>query len=595
MKMFQKVLCLTLALCLIAGLAPPLTAEAAQTDREIVETVKAALSLPAKTSVDLTLPETGGDGTVILWRSSDESILRADGVLGGADGRVKLTATIFKDSASATRDFFVEVGALANGLTAFDYGDVQLTAGWFKDLETWHLDDMDSISADAVLWTFRNCANLYYGQTYNAGSDRFTGWATVGYWNGHMEGHYISALAQLIGVYHRQADIDKLNAIIAGLADIQQSMIATEDNGYGQAGSPRPEDFYTEAGYISGFPEFHMNKFERDTTGVPTGETKATSSVPWYLLAKVLAGLIDAYRYGGNEQALDVAKNFGNWVVWRMGRLTEAQRLTILNTEYGSMGEALLNLWTLTGDGAYLTGAGYFEQRAALTDALATGIDNLNAKHANTYLAKIATTAQQYLLTGDDYYGRAAGNFWEFAVGSGGRAYVNGGVSNAEVFSSAGSLSGTLNARNAETCNVYNLLKISRSLFQATADVKYLDYYEKALFNQIAASIANNGAHVFHSYFQVLGQNRTGTFLTSVSSNGAQNQSGSSYGTSQYCAWCCNGTGVENFSKLTEGIYYHDSDKLYVSQYIASTLSWPEKGLALTQDTDYPYEDETTF
>ncbi|WP_343253405.1 beta-L-arabinofuranosidase domain-containing protein, partial [Ligaoa zhengdingensis] len=538
--------------------AEELAEVASLTDMEKVKAAKELLTLPKTAVQNLELVRTGAYGTRISWRSNRPEAITADGKVtrpDSGDVLVKLTATIQSGGASLSKDFFVTVRAslAQEQILSFDLEDVALLDGEFLEKEEINRAVMDSISADTILYAFRYNANQNYGANLDyKGAPSLHGWAEPGHqFAGHLEGHYMSALAMLYGRYHDEADKAKLDAIVDGLAEIQGLMLSDGDN---------PGDPKVARGYLSAFPESRFDQLE----------SHQYAAVPWYMIHKIMAGLLDAYNYCGNEKALEVADQLAQWTKWRMERLGDRAEEVLSYEEYGGMNEVLLNMYAATGKEEYLPIAALFEERERLFDDLYNGVDNLDGMHGNTYLAKIVGLARNYQLFGDDYYRLATEHFWDFVVEDG-RTYVNGGNSIAEHYQVPNTLSHQLNGDTCETCNVYNLLKISRDLFEWSGDVKYLDYYEQGLFNQILGSMNPEGDK---TYFQPMGANRRATWNDTV-----------------YGAFCCNGSGLENFSKLNECLYFFSDDTLYVAQFAASTLNWEEQGVRLKQETSYPYED----
>jgi hypothetical protein len=277
------------------------------------------------------------------------------------------------------------------------------------------------------------------------------------------------------------------------------------------------------------------------------------------------------YVYCGNQQALDMATKFGDWAIARDSKLTDEQMQAMLNTEHGGMNEALADLYALTGEDKYLKLSLRFNHHRVL-DPAEKQEDRLTGLHANTQIPKFIGNARQYELTGDAALKTAAQFFWNTVVKE--RSYVIGGHSDGEMFSAKERLSQALGPNTTETCNTYNLLKLTRHLFCWEPGAEYADYYERALYNHILAS--QNPETGMMCYYVPL---RSG--------------SRRNYNTPNDSFWCCTGTGVENHAKYGDSIYFHNDEELYLNLFIASELDWKAKGLRLRQETRFPDEGST--
>ena len=235
------------------------------------------------------------------------------------------------------------------------------------------------------------------------------------------------------------------------------------------------------------------------------------------------------------------------------------------------MMEAAYNLYAITGNVNDKKLAEFFYHQRIL-DPLAQKEDKLAGNHANTQIPKIIGEARGYELTGNEKERNIADFFWQTVIGH--HTYVTGGNSDREFFFEPDQISKHISHATTESCNTYNMLKLTRHLFTWTADAKYADYYEQALYNHILASQDPETGMVmyFLSY-------TPGTFKT--------------YCTKDNSFWCCVGTGFENHAKYGEGIYYHDDKSIFVNLFIPSELTWKEKGIKLIQQTGYPEEATT--
>ncbi|MGA2031235.1 MAG: beta-L-arabinofuranosidase domain-containing protein [Thermoguttaceae bacterium] len=420
--------------------------------------------------------------------------------------------------------------------SAFDLRDVRLLDGPFRramDLDHKYLLSLDP---QRLLHTFRLNAGL------PSAAQPLGGWEEPKCEiRGHFVGHYLSACALMYASTGDEKLREKGFAVVAGLAECQEKL---------------------GSGYLSAFPEEFLDRVE------------ALKPVwaPYYTLHKLYAGLLDMYVYCDDRQALRVCKKFADWLIARNARLTGGQMQAMLGNEHGGMNEALANLYGLTGEEKYLAIARRFNHMAVLQPA-AQRQDTLTGLHANTQIPKFVGTARQYELTGEEWFHMASLFFWNTVAKE--RSYVIGGHSDGEHFSPKEHLSEALGPATTETCNTYNMLKLTRHLFCWEPRAEYADFYERALYNHILSSQSPDSGMM--CYYVPL---RSG--------------SRKEYNSPLDSFWCCTGTGVENHAKYGDSIYFHDGDKtLYVNLFIASELNWKELGLKLRQETGYPAEGAT--
>ena len=289
---------------------------------------------------------------------------------------------------------------------------------------------------------------------------------------------------------------------------------------------------------------------------------------------KLLSGILDSYVYAGNETGLEVASNLGDWVYNRVSKWDDGLRRTVLGTEYGGMNDVLYQLYNATNNEKHLAAAKIFDEdwSGGLFDRTSQGQNILPGKHANTTIPKFVGAANRYMTLGesDEFYRTAAEQFFDIVLRD--HTYVTGGNSQDEHFHDPNMLDAQRDNTNNETCNSYNMLKLSRNLFMATGDIKYSDYYERNYMNEIVASI--NPETGMTTYFKPMA---SGGFKM--------------FGSPTNSFWCCTGTGMENFMKLDNSIYYHDAKDLWVNLYISTTLDWTNRGLKLTMATELPDSD----
>lgn len=276
----------------------------------------------------------------------------------------------------------------------------------------------------------------------------------------------------------------------------------------------------------------------------------------------------------GNADAKKIAIAFGNWIGVKFKNLTEPQFQTMLNCEHGGMNEALANLYSITGDKKYLALSYRFYHKKTL-DPLTQQKDQLAGLHANTQIPKVIGLARDYELTGNLQNKTAATFFWNTVVNH--HSYVTGGNSNYEHFGKPDQLSPQLSESTTETCNSYNMLKLTKHLYQLDPQVKYVDYYERTLYNHILASQnAEDGMVLYYLPLKSGGEKI--------------------FGTPDDSFWCCTGTGMENHAKYGEDIYFKDAEGgLYINLFIPSQLTWKEKNFVLKQESNFPERDKIKF
>ena len=422
----------------------------------------------------------------------------------------------------------------------FPLSRVRLLDSPFRDAMLRDENYLLSLDCDRLLRNFRVNANL------PTDAKPYGGWEDPACeLRGHTVGHYLSACSLMFASTGDARFKERADKIVAGLAECQNALAT---NG-------------SHAGYLSAFPESFIDRVEN----------RQKVWAPWYTLHKIMAGLLDANQLCGNAQALDVLTNMANWVKFRVDNLSEEKMQASLDTEFGGMNEVLANLYGVTGNADYLKTAEAFNQKK-IFDPLAAGEDKLNGLHANTQIPKMIGAARQYELTGDQRDADIAKFFWQEVALQ--RSYVIGGHSDYEHFFPTNDFAKHLSAQTAETCNTYNMLKLTRHIFEWSPDAVAMDFYERALYNDILAS-QDPDAGMF-TYFMSL---KPGHFKT--------------YSTPENSFWCCVGTGMENHAKYGDTIYFHGDNSLFVNLFIPSELSWPEKNLAVRQETKFPESDTT--
>ncbi|GLW54395.1 beta-L-arabinofuranosidase domain-containing protein [Kitasatospora phosalacinea] len=476
------------------------------------------------------------------------SLLKATGVLA-------LAPTVALAPAAPA----APAGAAAAGSPTqpFDLGRVRLTAGRLRENQDRTLAYLRFVDVDRLLYNFR--ANHRLSTNAAAANG---GWDAPAFpFRTHVQGHFLSAWAQAYAGTGDTVCRDKAAYAVAELAKCQANDAAA---GF-------------SAGYLSGFPESDFAQLEAGTL--------KNGNVPYYCVHKTMAGLLDVWRLMDSTQARDVLLALADWVDRRTARLTQGQMQALLGTEFGGMNEVLADLHLRTGDARWLAVAQRFDH-AAVFDPLAAGQDQLNGLHANTQVPKWIGAVREYLATGTARYHDIAANAWSFCTTA--HSYAIGGNSQAEHFRAPNAIASQLTNDNCELCNSYNMLKLTRELWQLDpARAAYFDFYERALLNHVvgAQNPADPHGHV--------------TYFTPLKPGGRRGVGpawgGGTWSTDYDSFWCCQGTGVESNTKLADSVYFHDGTTLIVNLFVPTVLTWAERGLTVTQTTSYPAEDTTTI
>ncbi|HEX5652273.1 MAG TPA: glycoside hydrolase family 127 protein, partial [Chitinophagaceae bacterium] len=426
----------------------------------------------------------------------------------------------------------------AQPVRGFNLSDVKILDGPFLIAQQADLNYILALDPDRLLAPYLKDAGI------TPLKDNYSNWESSGL-NGHTGGHYLSALSLMYAATGMEELSTRLNYMIKWLDSCQQK----NGNGY-VGGIPDGQAFWKE---------------------IAAGNTKAVQSrwVPLYNIHKLYAGLYDAYRLAGNEKAFGILVNLSDWFYNLAQKLTDDQIQEILKTEHGGLNEVFAQVAKITGNKKYLELAIRMSERSIL-NPLIRQKNELTGKHANTQIPKIIGFKYIADATGKPDWDSASVFFWNTVIN---RWTVSiGGNSIREHFHSPDDFSAMVSHNQGpETCNTYNMLKLTQLLYFSDPQTKYMDYYEKALFNHILSSV-----HPVKSGFVYFTPMRPRHYRV--------------YSQAQESFWCCVGTGMENHAKYGEMIYAHDDNNLFVNLFIASALNWKEKELNLTQYTKFPYE-----
>lgn len=430
---------------------------------------------------------------------------------------------------------------------AFPLSDVKLLEGLFNYAMQRDVEYLLQLDPDRLLHRFR----LFAGLTPKA--PIYTGWESETL-SGHTLGHYLSACAMY---YAATGDVrfkEKTDYVVEELSICQ----AARKTGY--VGSiPREDSVWNEVS------KGNIRSAGFDLNGLWS---------PWYTLHKVFSGLLDAYLYADNEKAKEVVIKFADWADHITSGLNDEQLQRMLACEFGGMNDALLNVYAITGNKKYLEVADRFYHKAIM-DPLAEQKDQLSGKHSNTQIPKIIGAARRYELTTDAKDKTIAEFFWNAVVHD--HTYVMGGNSEYEYLTEPGKLNNHLSQNTAETCNTYNMMKLTRHLFTWQPNAALFNFYERALYNNILSS--QHPQTGMMCYFTPLRMGAKKSFSSPFDS-----------------FWCCVGSGIENHVKYGEAIYNRGKDgSVYVNLFIASELNWKEKNITITQQTTFPQSESVAL
>jgi uncharacterized protein len=416
----------------------------------------------------------------------------------------------------------------------FSMTDVRLLPGFWKDTMELNRSFLYSLPNDRLAHNFRVTAGI------PSDGDPLGGWeAPDCELRGHYVGHYLSSAALLHASTGDQPILDKANDLVSILAECQ-----------------------AKDGYLGAYPAAFYERLRK--------HEKVWA--PFYTYHKIIAGLIDMYEHTGNQQALDIALRMTDWADVYAQSFSDEEWQRVLLVEHGGMNEAAFNLYAITGKPKYRD-LGYRFEHKKIFEPLAANEDKLDGNHANTNIPKVIGAVRGYELTGDQRYQQISQNFYRIVTEH--HAYCTGGTSNGEMWHAADAIATQLGPAAEECCCSYNMMKLTRHLFGQQQDAKLFDYYERLLLNVRYGTQDRNGMLMYYVPLQ------PGMYKT--------------FGTPFDAFWCCTGTGSEEYSKLTDSIYFHDDSAVFVNLFIPSTLNWQERGFKLRQATKFPNEERVTF
>lgn len=423
----------------------------------------------------------------------------------------------------------------------FDLGDVQLLDSPFKRALDLNTEVLLQYDVDRLLAPYLKAAGL------EPKGESFPNWDDL---DGHVGGHYLSALA----IHYAATGNEEIkNRMDYMLGELAKCAVARGD------------------GYVGGVPggEVLWEEIRKGNVGKIWEWW-----VPWYNVHKMYAGLRDAWVYTGSKVGRNLFLSMCDWGLDIIAALPPNKMEEMLNNEFGGMNEVFADAYAMTGDKKYLDAARKFTHHQ-LYDGMLAGVDNLDNRHANTQVPKVVGFQRVAELADDGDYEKASEFFWDRVVNH--RSLSIGGNSRREHFASASDAKSYVDDREGpESCNTNNMLKLTEGLFRMSPEAKYADFYERALFNHILSTV-----HPEHGGYVYFTSARPGHYRVYSKPNAAM--------------WCCVGTGMENPGKYGQFIYTHNNDSLWVNLFMPSELNWREKGVKLTQSTDFPVSGNSTF
>jgi len=465
-----------------------------------------------------------------------------------------LASAMFASLAAAYAPRVLRAATPGGAIRPLPLADVRLTPSIYLDAVEANRAYLLRLDPDRLLHAYRVQAGL------EPKAATYGGWEqeTIA---GHSLGHYLSACSLM---HAQTGDAECRRRVLYIVGELSACQRAGGD-GFVAGFTRRTDDGRIEPG---------RRVFEEVARGDirPARFYLNGSWAPFYNWHKLLAGLLEGHRHCGSGEALEVASGIAGYVERVLAPLDDAQMQSVLATEFGGMSEALAELHDRTGEPRWLALAKRFHHRAVL-NPLMDERDELAHLHANTQIPKLIGLARLHEIEGLPAQRRGARFFWRAVTGS--RSYVIGGNSDRENFQEPGSISRYVTEQTCESCNTYNMLKLTRRLYAMEPDAAYFDYYERAHLNHMLA----------HQ------RPRDGMFAYMVP---LMSGSAREFSEPFDSFWCCVGTGMESHAKHGDSAWWQDDTTLYVNLFVPSELHWREREARLALETDYPYGDRIT-
>lgn len=429
----------------------------------------------------------------------------------------------------------------------FPLGDIKLLDGVLNEARDINLRTLLQYDCDRLLAPIRKEAGLEPKASF------YPNWEGL---DGHIAGHYLSAMAINASTGNLECR-KRMDYMLAELKECQKASIRNNQT-WGE-------------NYLGGIP--NSSVIWKDFKNGDFGHYFAAWA-PFYNLHKMFAGLRDAWIYCGRKDAKELFLGYCDWALSITENLSDEQMELMLGNEHGGMNEVLADAYAISGDIKYLECAKRFSHKFLL-NPMASHIDMLDNLHANTQVPKAVGFERIYQLCGDENYHEASLFFWETVTNE--RSLAFGGNSRREHFPTKETSVDYVNdIDGAESCNTYNMLKLTENLFRTSPEERFAEYYERAIFNHILSTI-----HPEHGGY---------VYFTSSRPRHYRN-----YSAPNEAMWCCVGTGMENHGKYGQFIYTKDGDKLYVNLFVSSELNWKDKRTVIRQQTQFPYSETSTL
>ncbi len=476
----------------------------------------------------------------VIWELGDHKTFTQCGEYS-VKGRLKnkkMEAVLF---IQVTDDNSTSSGKPVTIIDALDKGETKLLPGSvFYHTAEMEKDYLLNIDVDQLLYNFRKAAGL---DTREA--QEMTGWDSPNsQLRGHTTGHFLSALALCWRENGNEKILEKINTLVDGLGECQDAFNKSPEYSYG---------------YLGGYSEEQYDLLEKETP-------YPIIWAPYYTLHKILAGLLDCYYCTDNERALNIAIEAGLWVYRRLSALEKSKRENMWDIyiagEFGGMNETMARLYQIKGDVRFLECAEMFNNDHLLIP-MEEKKDTLGGIHANQHIPQIVGILEMYRATGEKRYYEIAEFFWRTITEH--HTYVNGGTGENEMFWGSDCIAERLTKDTTELCATYNMLKLTRELFRFSPQSFYMDYYERAVVNHVAASFDDEPSGE-STYFYPLKPGSKRQFLYENS--------------------CCHGTGLESQMKYGENIYWESEDTVYVNLFIPSEVEIKNKNLKIFQQAE---------
>ncbi len=431
-------------------------------------------------------------------------------------------------------------------IEAFDIERVRVTSPTILRVQRLAMDYIMGLDADRLAAPYLREAGL------TPKAEPYPNWESTGL-DGHIGGHYLSALSYMYAATGDKRFKERLDYMVG---ELQRAQAAT------------PE------GFLYGIPGGNNLWTQVGLGNIDAGAFSLNGKwVPLYNIHKTMAGLRDAATLGKNNKAKDVLIKMCRWFSDLVSKLPDEKVQLMLQSEHGGINEVYADLYKMTGQRRYLQFARRMTHNAILTPLL-DHEDKLTGMHANTQIPKVLGIMRIGQEDKDAQFISAADYFWQNVVGK--RSVTIGGHSVTEHFNPTNNFVSMIESEQGiESCNTYNMLRLTKMLFLSNPDVAYADFYERAMLNHILSTI--NTVQGGFVYFTPM---RPGHYRV--------------YSQPQTSMWCCVGSGIENHSRYGEMIYAHKADDvLYVNTFLRSTLDWKSNKVQVEQTGDFPWTEKS--